>query len=293
MEEQSQELGFPGQEYTQARESLSLSIEQASKELHLPKKVLETIESGALKSFHNPVFMRGYVCNYAKYLGLDPDHYAKLYAQYSNASFGMAEIKSTSRIKQKDPSKSFFMKVFSIAFLLLILAVLLWWVREQYSVVVETDPQVSSFETSGTVQQTQASSALTNADPINQVSAFEAENVEIERGEEADADQQGEGTEQVRPQEEQEEVEQRQEQVSGLFMRFSGECWVQITDASGATLYSGVAQRGTELQLDGSLPLSLVLGRKDAVEELVFNGESINISSLSSGSVARFSLPLN
>ncbi|MCD8512683.1 MAG: DUF4115 domain-containing protein [Nitrincola sp.] len=287
---------FPGHDFTQARENLHLSLEQVSTELHLPIKVIKAIESGNPQSFHNPVFIRGYIRTYAKHLGLDAAYYANIYASLPGVDLQPVTIKSTTSVKERDPSKSPFMKIFSWLFVLAIIAVIIWWSREQSgrSILPSTDTSQSSLASQSTedvfdptplpliVAESDGVDVFDGSDPelasdVGDNESADSEIISVEMDQDSGVDTTSEPVNQV---------------DSALFMRFNGDCWVQVRDANDALLYSGVATNGTELQLEGDLPLSLVIGRRDAVAEIRFKGELIDLGSFTTGNVARFSLPL-
>lgn len=294
---ENQQDRFPGHEFVAARESLSLSLQQVSADLNLPLKVLNAIESGSPQSYHNPVFLRGYIRTYAKHLHLDPNHYANIYASLPGIDLKPTEIRSTTSVKERDPSRSPFMKLFTWLFVLAIIAVIIWWSREQYGLTPPPAPSPDVSEPSPDIFDPPVSpvTVLPNDGNVvsesNQVEVLSAEEEALERlmdapvgvaDEEAVSDAEGsDGA--VTPS----SIQQ------GLYIRFSDDCWVQIRDVSDSLIYSGVAQGGTDLHLEGDEPLSVVIGRRDAVEELLFNGDVISLSSFTSGNVARFSLPLN
>ncbi|TVQ73591.1 MAG: helix-turn-helix domain-containing protein [Oceanospirillales bacterium] len=291
---------FPGHEFTQARERLHLSVEQISTELHLPIKVIKAIESGNPESFHNPVFIRGYIRTYAKHLGMDATHYANLYANLPGVDLKPVSIKSTTSVKERDPSKSPFMKVFSWLFVIAMIAIIIWWSREQSGrswFSTAEPPAVSSSEanqpddvfdpTRLSPPQLPVSSSERDAVDVSDSNAIPEEDDLSDDLESSQTDDLG-SLDQPEPS----SVEQVVNNAMGLFMRFSGDCWVQVRDANEVMLYSGVAAGGSELLLEGELPLSLVIGRREAVSEITFNGEVVDLGRFASGSVARFSLPL-
>ncbi|KDE39577.1 putative membrane protein [Nitrincola lacisaponensis] len=284
-EQDTQPLRFPGHEFTQQRERLHLSLEQVSAELNLPIKVLNAIESANPQSFHNPVFLRGYIRTYAKHLGLDSTHYANLYASLPGVDLKPAAIRSTTSVQDRDPSRSPFMKLFSWLFVLAIIAVIVWWSREQYGrspVSVEQAPVVEE----------RAPSVDVFDPPVVEVPAVQVEADSDTEVEEEVPDTNGESGALDEP--ESSAVDQEVSVVTdGLYVRFSDDCWVQVRDVNEALLYSGVAQGGTELHLTGESPLSLVIGRRDAVAEMRFDGEQVDLSSFTSGNVARFTLPFS
>ncbi len=60
---------------------------------------------------------------------------------------------------------------------------------------------------------------------------------------------------------------------------FSDDCWIQVTDARGRTLVSAIRRAGESISVEGLPPLRIVLGAADAVQQLEFAGESVDLSS--------------
>lgn len=287
---ENQQGAFPGHEFITAREKHNLSLQQVSAELNLPIKVLNAIESGTPQSFHNQVFLRGYIRTYAKHLKLDPNYYANLYANLPGVDLKPTAIRSTTSVQERDPSRSPFMKLFSWLFVLAIIAVIIWWSREQYGLTPSpvSTPEVSEPSPDIFDPPVSAVAVLPNVDAVSdQVEVLSAEEEALERLLDGPAVVIDEVAVAVS------DEAMSSSSTQGLYIRFSDDCWVQVRDASDSLIYSGVAQGGTDLRLEGDEPLSLVIGRRDAVEELFFNGELISLSSFTSGNVARFSLPLN
>ncbi|HEY9398081.1 MAG TPA: RodZ domain-containing protein [Burkholderiales bacterium] len=74
-----------------------------------------------------------------------------------------------------------------------------------------------------------------------------------------------------------------------LQMRFSGKVWVEVKDARGKVLVSRLADAGTLLALEGTPPLSVVLGNAAAVE-LSYGGERVDLAAHAPSGVARLTL---
>lgn len=72
-----------------------------------------------------------------------------------------------------------------------------------------------------------------------------------------------------------------------LMLQARSACWVEITDANGVVLLRKIMESGEQIQLGGSLPLSVVLGRSDKVDVSV-RGQRLDLTSLSKANVARF-----
>lgn len=57
---------------------------------------------------------------------------------------------------------------------------------------------------------------------------------------------------------------------------FSGDCWVEVQDARGASLYADLNHEGEVLKISGESPFQLLLGRASSVQ-LSFNNEGIDL----------------
>lgn len=65
---------FIGQKLQQAREEQRITLEKASESTHIRVPYLRALEAGDLSVLPSPVQARGFLRNYAEYLGLDFDH---------------------------------------------------------------------------------------------------------------------------------------------------------------------------------------------------------------------------
>jgi cytoskeleton protein RodZ len=62
-----------------------------------------------------------------------------------------------------------------------------------------------------------------------------------------------------------------------LQIRFSDDCWVQISDAAGNRLVNSLQRNGDQIDVAGPAPLRVVIGAVDAVEFIRFQGEPVDI----------------
>src|SRR3954471_17432291 len=62
----------PGAMLAAAREELNLSVSDVARHLKLSPAQVEALEAGAYERLPGPVFVRGFLRNYAKLLGIDP-----------------------------------------------------------------------------------------------------------------------------------------------------------------------------------------------------------------------------
>ena len=62
-----------------------------------------------------------------------------------------------------------------------------------------------------------------------------------------------------------------------LQISFSGDCWVQVSDAAGNRLVNSLQRDGDQIDVAGQAPLRVVIGAVDAVESIQFQGEPVDI----------------
>jgi cytoskeleton protein RodZ len=60
-------------------------------------------------------------------------------------------------------------------------------------------------------------------------------------------------------------------------MTFSGDCWTEISDASGRQLYRDLGRDGRSVNVSGQAPLSVLFGNADNVRVRI-NGTDYAIS---------------
>lgn len=80
-------------------------------------------------------------------------------------------------------------------------------------------------------------------------------------------------------------VDEAQSQI--LLFRARNESWVQVRDASGATIFQKLLTAGESVAAPGKPPFSVVVGKADATEVLV-RGKVLDLASVSKDNVARF-----
>lgn len=72
---------------------------------------------------------------------------------------------------------------------------------------------------------------------------------------------------------------------------FSGDCWVNIYDATGERIAWGIKKSGYVMNISGQAPFTITLGKPELVS-IEFENETIDMSQFSRGNIAKFNLPL-
>jgi len=79
--------------------------------------------------------------------------------------------------------------------------------------------------------------------------------------------------------------------LSTAIFTFSGDCWVNIYDATGERIAWGVKKIGYVMTVTGIAPLQITLGKPELVT-IVFNDQDVDMSAFNIGNIAKFTLPL-
>lgn len=62
-----------------------------------------------------------------------------------------------------------------------------------------------------------------------------------------------------------------------LQITFTGDCWVQVRDATGDKLINSLQRDGDRIDISGETPLNVVIGAVDAVGSIQFQGEAVHM----------------
>ncbi|MBW0146013.1 RodZ domain-containing protein [Marinobacter arenosus] len=62
-----------------------------------------------------------------------------------------------------------------------------------------------------------------------------------------------------------------------LQITFTGDCWVQVSDAAGNRLVNSLQRNGDRIDVTGEVPLRVVIGAVDAVGSISFQGEPVDM----------------
>ncbi|OMO26938.1 cytoskeleton protein RodZ [Vibrio lentus] len=283
------------------RESLGLTQKQISDRLKLRVTLIQQIEENQFESDQVATFMRGYIRSYAKYVNLDEKVVLSALHHAGDAQHQEQEMLSFSRKTKTEKHNSRIMILtWSIFAVIAGISSLWWWQNQQQDtlsqslvntesseeLVVEEslDPELTSLEVIEAEQNTEISPVTENSDDLlNVVSAAEAsENVEqVEETQDVA---------EVTPVAAESETVTPEPVANELVMQFSADCWIQVKDAAGKTLSTGIKKAGQTLNLSGTAPYKVILGAPEGVS-MTFASEPVDLSGYTSGKVARITLP--
>lgn len=279
-----------GQTLREARETEGMSVEAVAARLRLMQRQIEAIEADDFEGLGRPVFARGFVRNYAKLLGIEPD---PLLDRMEGPKTEPAPV----RRPEPPLPRSWLSSPWLIGLLVAGLAVvaapigLYWWLNQgeeallhKVPLTVQLEPlelgaSAAAPDTPGPTPEAHAPAAESSADAADPLSpartpvlAAQETPVQPARGEApAPAAPTGSAADGV------------------LQFDFMGDSWVEIRDASGRMLHRQLNPAGSSIEVSGRPPFRLLIGNA-AQARMTYNGRPIDLKPFIDVTVARFTL---
>ncbi|WP_111808389.1 cytoskeleton protein RodZ [Aeromonas allosaccharophila] len=311
-QDDSQAAG-PGQLLRNAREQLGWTREQVASRIHLRLTLIAAIESDTYDKHTSHTFIRGYLRTYAKLVGIPEETILAAYDKLGLTPPDNIDMQSFSRRSRQQANDSRLKVVTWLVILVLIALSVAWW-WQSTARRSAGDEALAATEMSAT-SSTPAAPAITppdaiNTDPVEGVTVAPAAtdvtapamvseasatlaptsaavaptDVSADVGTVTDVAVSGaNGTSSN-------EAVVDPATAPQLKMSFTADCWLDVKDANGKTLFSGLKKANDELVLEGAEPLKFIIGAPMAVK-LDYKGQSFDMSRYNNGRTARFSLP--
>ncbi len=292
----------PGTILKQKREELGLSQKQIADRLRLRLAIIQNIEENHFEDGQVATFTRGYLRSYAKAVGINESDVLGALAVTGNAQHQEHEMQSFSRKTKTEKHDNRIMLITWGVFAVIIGISSVWWWQNQKNDDLTADKlnhaaQVqapSSEQTSSDVEKPEGDftslEALENAED-SQIEAEQFSTQDESQPENGTVENDGDAAQMAN-----DEPEQSAEAPAPviadnqLVLSFAADCWIQVKDASGKTLATGVKKAGQSVELQGAKPYRVVLGAPENVT-MTLASEPVDLSGYTSGKVARFTLP--
>lgn len=262
----------PGALLGAARRAQNLSVEDAARQLRLSVQQVQALEADAHDQLPAPVFVRGFIRNYARLLRIDPGALLPPVETAPAVPDKRVVVSLTAGVPFPSPRRPRRLPYFAIVALMLI-AGLAWYEfyashrvegpRERVApATTSTDVALAvAGPAASTVESPAAGSAASPisaavANPIVPAVAVAAPAVRSE------------GT---------------------LQFSFAAPSWLEVRDAAGSTLVSATQPVGTQRTLKGVPPFALVVGNAQSVR-LTYNDKPVDLAPHVVNSVARMRL---
>ena len=316
-EEQQQKpvIQGPGQILKQARELANFSTQDIADKIKLKKALIEDIEQDNYDINISLTFVRGYLKLYAKHVNVGEADILKAFESLSTQKKEPAKLQSFSRKVANQANDDKLMLVTYLIVAVVIALVVIWWFQQSsndtvtasnvsnYPRAVEPDvinedelplEETLTPDTEALISATldenmplDGSIVTTSGGrlvPIIEEQAIERQSIGAEIVDDTSnlnilADViESTFTETVAPVE--------------LIFEFSGDCWMNLADATGEKIAYGVKVKGYIMPVKGIPPFVVTLGAPEVVK-ISYAGQPIDMSFLTPGRIAKFDLPLS
>lgn len=307
----------PGASLQVGREAKGLSTAEAAASLRLPEKILIHLEAGRFENLPGDTFARGYVRSYARLLGLDANQLVLEYDRYRGVEVREQKVSGIDKLSQPGKISGMLVTWTTVIVAIAILAsILLWWYDSQ----PETSGQDVSTIAEQSIDEVEVDAMSLPENFVGESPVFPSDSsdpliaptiTEEDASATSDLPESDIPTEGTPAQTQIESAASIPSQVSadsstsesdvtaanemmavgqGLQMRFSGNCWLQITTPGGEVLHSALMQAGQTLTLDHQGPIDIVIGAVEAVSLIAFNGEPVDTQGTRASGVVRLRL---
>lgn len=295
-QDDSQAAG-PGQLLRNAREQLGWTREQVASRIHLRLTLIAAIEADTYDKHTSHTFIRGYLRAYAKLVGIPEETILAAYEKLGLTPPDNIDMQSFSRRSRQQANDSRLKVVTWLVILVLIgLSVAWWW--QSTARRSAGDDALAATEMSATVNTPEANvaPAVEVAEPVLPSASDAVSTQVVVSGAIATLPVVATDVSAAVPTNVSGAVSTAESTTTEpakapqLKMSFTADCWLDVKDANGKTLFSGLKKANDELVLEGPEPLRFIIGAPMAVN-LEYQGKSFDMSRYNNGRTARFSLP--
>ena len=295
-QDDSQAAG-PGQLLRNAREQLGWTREQVASRIHLRLTLIAAIEADTYDKHTSHTFIRGYLRAYAKLVGIPEETILAASEKLGLTPPDNIDMQSFSRRSRQQANDSRLKVVTWLVILVLIgLSVAWWW--QSTARRSAGDDALAATEMSATVNTPEANvaPAVEVAEPVLPVASDAVSTQVVVSGATATLPVVATDASAAVPTDVSGAVSTAESTTTEpakapqLKMSFTADCWLDVKDANGKTLFSGLKKANDALVLEGPEPLKFIIGAPMAVN-LEYQGKSFDMSRYNNGRTARFSLP--
>jgi len=274
---------LPGDILRYEREKKGLTLERAAEQSKIKLPVLSAIESGETGKIPS-VYLRGYIRNYASFLGLDAKN---LDRHMEHVKSSEPDVRSVFDVNTKRKDSERWLKASSYFAASALIATLAWQFTHEAVRFSQGDSRLNSPTADSAGQDAAPSS--TSGRPTKRhlnasIASIEVLKQQNENGSKSTAEQAWAA------------IDGNEEPSRGLSGGFqilqvstSADTWVEIQDADGQQIEMDLIRAGESRNYSGKSPFRILLGRASAVE-VRLDDQLVDLAPHTRGNVARMSL---
>lgn len=306
----------PGRRLRQAREAAGMDQNDVAAELRLGVDTIDALERDAVERLPAPIFVRGYLRNYAALVGLPPEELVEAYS--ASAGHGHTQGPVAGPVQQQLVGAR--RRTYLVWLLVLVVAIAVGWWFQQRTATPPTVPDQQEALEAARSDSTQGPDDMaatpyvedatpqprglpSAAEPVTPPPDDVPPEVADEPQSTAPAPEQQSEPESAAAEPETPPVAQAAPlpappaepqtapaaQGDTLKLTFEDRSWVEVRDATGTRLLYRLANAGETRTLQGRAPFRVVLGNAPAVK-MELNGSQVDVAARTRGRTARFSI---
>jgi len=294
----------PGQMLREARENLKLTQKDVAEKLKFTLTIVKNIENDQFDHKLPSTYTRGYLKNFARLVHVNEEDVLDSYDLLGVAAVQQAEMQSFSKITSKQAENNRLMWFSYLVLALLIGSTVVWWMQEhrqikQTKIKIINHKQIDSKQKEKSPNLASPNKDLMQNSQHSDINDVSKENNSLETAittntsvAETKKNPSTVQTKDVNQTINNADQSQQIPILSNVTFSFSGDCWVNIYDATGERIAWGIKKADYVMHISGQAPFNITLGKPELVS-IDFKGKPIDMSQFNSGNIAKFTLPLN
>ena len=313
----------PGAILKEAREIRGLSEQQVADKLNFRLRLVQNIEVDIFDRSLPEAFNRGYLKSYAKLVNIPETVVLNSYDQLAEVQNQCAGMQSFSKGTEKQAEHKLLMWITYLILAIFLTATVVWWLQtpseqpepieaENVNLVAkasatnETNNNIPTTTSAITNESNLDDSGVTENNAVSEGGTFDVndelntstENATNTETVNIETEQLDNGVSSAIPSEtvessNDESITEESETslIANVVFTFSGDCWVNIYDATGERVAWGVKKSGYVMKISGQAPFSITLGKPELVA-IDYNDLAVDMTGFNAGNIAKFSLPM-
>jgi len=261
-----------GERLAAARREQQISVLEVAKELHLDEPKVRALERNDFDVLGAPVFAKGHLRKYAQLVGVDEkDVLADYYHLTRTESLPPVVMVTRARTRQELSPGPWI----AVIIVVLVAAASYWWFAVESGTAVAPEPVPEELAPPEQSSNTADADEEAADAPVVLASSLPNERREVSRP-------------QAEPVASRPVAAAAQANTtapageSQLTLVYSGDCWTEISDATGRRLFFDMGRSGRTVNLTGRAPFAVLLGNVDNVDVSI-NGSDYPVTTTNPG----------
>ncbi|WP_133406005.1 RodZ domain-containing protein [Parashewanella tropica] len=297
-----------------ARNDKGLSVEDIAKALNLRNSIVEDIENDEFGNMASSTYARGYIKNYARYVAVDPFLINEC-IEKQLLTPPSPSMQSFSNKTSLQAANSQWMWVTYLIVAILI-ALLGWWGIEKSTMFSGlVDLSKPSLEEKQELVISQSKPVIepkieNNSEPevVSEKTAVPSDNPKVSEPQPLSNNSENvTQANQLKPELETEKqietntptsaipaekITDESVKLTEINLTLTGDCWINIQDATGKVIVSGLKRSGRVINVEGEAPFKAVFGAPESIK-LKVDGVTVDMDKFPAGKTARMTLAEN